>query len=245
MKVEECIIVGVRGMRLLQNLPDIPRYMYVRWMLLSGKGRVFMSKESDGTDAVVQHPANGLTCVVGMPAPDTLYEAVEASDIPVLLLADPENALYIRQLFPYWSASTAHMHVLTPEATMVLSPTIPVRFLDRQEIRQCDHLSEELQAELLDAAIHSPIAAAFEENLPVSFCYVAAETETLWDVSIDTVEPYRQKGYARQVLVFMIGHMQKMEKRSVYGVEESNIGSIKLAQKLGFKPIDTLILFNR
>jgi len=236
--------VGVRGFKILQQLPDIPRYIYARWMLLSGSGRIFMSDSREDVDTVIQHPANGLTCVIGMPDPEVLHEAIDALDIPALLLAVPENSAYIEKLFPDWNASTARMHILPPNVNLDISPDIRVSFLDKEDLSEMDHLSGELQSELLTASIHSPIAAVFDNELPVSFCYAAAETETLWDISIDTLEPYRRRGFARQAVAFMIKYMHKKGKQPVYGAEETNIESTRLAQKMGFEPIDTLILFS-
>ena len=45
-------------------------------------------------------------------------------------------------------------------------------------------------------AEYSLIAVTFVENQPVSFCYAGAVTESLWDVSIDTLPEHRRHGYA-------------------------------------------------
>jgi hypothetical protein len=37
------------------------------------------------------------------------------------------------------------------------------------------------------AARRMPVAASFADRRPVSFCYAAAQTESLWDISIDTL----------------------------------------------------------
>jgi hypothetical protein len=67
----------------------------------------------------------------------------------------------------------------------------------------------ELVDELSDVAEEGVIVvAAFDGTLPVAFSYVASETETLWDVSIDTVESHRRRGYASAAVLHLM-HLMK------------------------------------
>ena len=42
--------------------------------------------------------------------------------------------------------------------------------------------------------------AAFDGDVAVSFCYAGWETETWWDVSIDTLPLWRARGFAEKAL---------------------------------------------
>lgn len=86
-------------------------------------------------------------------------------------------------------------------------------------------------------------APTFVENKPVSFCYSGSSTESLWDVSIDTVPQHFRRGYASLCAAFMIRHMQAQGKQPVWQAVEENPASWRLAQKLGFVPVDELALF--
>ena len=77
----------------------------------------------------------------------------------------------------------------------------------------------------------------------MSFCYAASETETLWDVSIDTLEPWRGRGLARACCELLISHMARHGKSPVWGAVEGNFASMKMAERLGFRPVDTLTVF--
>jgi RimJ/RimL family protein N-acetyltransferase len=79
----------------------------------------------------------------------------------------------------------------------------------------------------------------------VTFCYTASETETLWDASIDTLEPYRRRGLARECARFLIHHMTVHGKAPVWGSFESNEASLGLARTLGFRPAGRLVVFFR
>ena len=80
---------------------------------------------------------------------------------------------------------------------------------------------------------------------PAAFCYAGAVTESLWDVSIDTLEPYRRQGYATRCAAFVIEQMRAAGKEPVWGSLFSNVASAQLAARLGFVPVDTIVVFAR
>jgi RimJ/RimL family protein N-acetyltransferase len=90
----------------------------------------------------------------------------------------------------------------------------------------------------------TPTVAAFVGSVPVSFCYVASETEGLWDVSIDTLEEHRRQGHAARCAASLIRHMRHTSgKEPVWGALESNAASMGLAAKLSFVPVDRVFVF--
>jgi RimJ/RimL family protein N-acetyltransferase len=96
---------------------------------------------------------------------------------------------------------------------------------------------------LIDAATYSPVAATCLGKLPVSFCYAGSRTESLWDISIDTLAEYRNRGYAALCVSFMIEYFHRRDLAPVWGAVESNIPSMRLAAKLGFTPVDQIVVF--
>ncbi|MCC7206401.1 MAG: GNAT family N-acetyltransferase [Anaerolineae bacterium] len=105
--------------------------------------------------------------------------------------------------------------------------------------------AEDLREELLHVVAYSPLAALFIEDRPVSFCYAASQTESWWDVSIDTLAPHRRHGYADLCFAYLARHMQTLGKAVVWQSLESNPASWQLALKLGLKLIDELACFRR
>ena len=97
----------------------------------------------------------------------------------------------------------------------------------------------------IESRAGTPITAALLEARPVAFCYAGAITETLWDVSIETLEPYRRRGFAAQCAAYLIRRLAKVGKRPVWGATASNAPSARLAAKLGFTPVDSLMVFMR
>lgn len=117
-----------------------------------------------------------------------------------------------------------------------------MRFVDPAELRATD-VPADLAEELETCAEGSPIAATFVDGRPVSFCYAGAVTETLWDISIDTVESHRRRGYAALCVTYLIHHMQAQGRQPVWASIPENPASWKLARKLGFVPVDEVALF--
>jgi len=239
------ITVGVRGVKLLQLLPDIPRWIYARWMILSGKGRVYPSDQVENSGWLIQHPSNGLTCTIGKPDIEVITEAIHLPDVPVCIVCNNENLNYIEKQLPEWKKSVAHLHVLSDRVSDMDQSEESVRFLNNEDLLNADHIPEDLRTELSDALLYTPVAAAFRDYKPVSFCYATAETETLWDISIDTLEPYRRRGLAAGTVRYMINYMGERGKRPVWGAEELNHASMNLARRLGFTTVDTLYLFDK
>jgi len=237
--------VGVIGAKILQLLPDISRWIYARWMILSGKGRIYYDENIAGSSFIIQHPTNGLTCFIGKPDIDTMQKSLTSIDVPVSIIGYEENYRYIESQLKGFEKSQATLYTLSDELPEYYAADSTIRFVKKNDIENTHHIPDDLRKELSDALLSSPVAALFTGDHPVSFCYVAAETETLWDVAIDTLEPYRNRGFAAATVRFMIEYMSTKGKRPVWGAEETNPVSSHLAIKLGFKPIDKLYLFHK
>jgi hypothetical protein len=177
--------------RLARSLPDVPRWIETRSMLLSGDCELFGLREG-GADFVVRGPV--LISVVGRPSRDAIREA--ASRGRVDLLAFPENRDHISAALPGWTGVRAVLHLPGDAPQLPEVPGGSVRRLSASEIDVIEALPPDLRSELESAAGESPIVAALEDGRPVSFCYAASRTEGLWDVAIDTLEGHRRRGHA-------------------------------------------------
>jgi GNAT superfamily N-acetyltransferase len=120
-----------------------------------------------------------------------------------------------------------------------------VRRVSHGELAGWPEIPEDLREELRDAEAETPIFAAFAGERPAAFCYAGAVSETLWDVAIDTLEPYRRQGFGTRCAAFVIEHMRAAGKEPVWGSLVSNVASSSLAAKLGFVPVDTIFVFTR
>lgn len=241
---------------LLDFLPDIPRYVEIRAMLLNGDGVCLGSVTRNPLSLVIMDDDGSLAAVIGAPPESAIREAARAKE----LLAFDDNCEYVASVLADWPHEGATLHELPRDW---MPPAIQsgsfdgVRIIDRP-ISTYSHIPEELAEELRDAEeMKSPIGAAFVDGWPVAFCYAGWVTETRWDVAIDTLEEYRQRGFAAAAALYMIDYWAKAraaphapdgprtQRRPVWGSADSNPPSFRLAAKLGFDPVDRLHVFTR
>lgn len=229
--------------RLAKSLPDIPRFVETRAMMLDDHCEIFGLDETDQTNFVVRNQEIGTIAVIGKPAVEAILVAVEPHDPQGAVLAFEGNFSLVETALPHWRSEKAILHLLGDTTSFPVVPDGQLRFLDAGEISSLTSLSNGLKAELLVAAKLTPVVATIVDNQPVSFCYAGAITETLWDISIDTIESFRGRGFAAVCVAFMIDYFNQQGKKPVWGALVSNTASMKLAAKMGFVPVDELFVF--
>ena len=215
-------------------------------MLLSGDCEIFGLKEDGELQFVVRETGQGpvYASVVGHPTREAIVEAAVRDRMEGEVLAVPENRSHVAAALRGWGSVTAPLHLLGDAPRLPDVPEGSVRLLSSLEMVDMESLPLDLRSELEDAIEISPIAVAFVDGRPVSFCYAGAQTESLWDVSVDTLEEFRNQGYAARCVAFIVKHFELMGKQPVWGAEETNDASLGLAAKLGFVPVDELVVLH-
>lgn len=223
----------------LERLPDVPRHVEARGLLLAGRGRI-VGESPDGF--FVADPDLGFVWASGRPD-RTAVEALLDLEYGLHEVGVPlEHEEHFPGLLPGWVPHPATLHT-HPDPGSVAAPAHATRLLGADHWPGIDLLPEELAAELRAVRTRTEIAAALAGELSVAFCYANACTETLWDVSVDTLEGHRRRGYAGACFAHLTHRMLEMGKRPVWGALDSNEASLGLARKLGFVPADRLVLF--
>ena len=92
-----------------------------------------------------------------------------------------------------------------------------------------------------DAADAPAAAVRVVDGVPVAVCAVSDVTETLWDVGIDTVESARRQGHATVVFAALAAAMAAQGRQPVWAAYEDYAPSLRLAARLGFRPVARLI----
>lgn len=215
-------------------------------MLLSGRCEVLGLEKRGGLSFVVREPGAGpvYASVVGRPGEDAIAGAAAGGREGGEVLAVPENRSYVAAVLRDWGGINAILHTLGDAPRLPAVPEGSVRLVSSLGALESGSLPPDLRSELEDAIEISPVAAAFVDGRAVSFCYAGSQTESLWDVSIDTLEGYRNRGHAGRCAAYMIEHMRRRGKLPVWSAEETNGASLALASKLGFVPVDELIVFH-
>ena len=227
---------------LAQRLPDVPRWVEARDLLLRGDDEIFGLQEVPTLSFVLRERDGEMVFIIGTPAPTAVQAAVQGLTCGASVIAPQEQRSWLAKALPGWTATRIIVHSLRDPQSLPIASTAEVDFLDPSTLGRLP-LSSDLLEELQDAAQHSLIAATFVDQQPVSFCYAGSVTESLWDVAIDTVLQQRRKGYATLCAAHMIRHMLAQGKQPVWQAIEENVASRRLAHKLGFVPVDELVLF--
>jgi hypothetical protein len=242
----------------LRRVPDRPRWVDTRGMLLSGRARVAAAAGADlARDGfLVVAPDASLAAIVGQPAPDVIRRALSTLGGDVNLLAQSEDAAAAAAALPGWRRRTAILHVLPAPMPWESEDDPAARVFNRENAPALDHVPDPLRRELLDALRGRtlarfvpgatpetaldlarrlvPMAAVWPDRRPVAFCYPVWQTETLWDVSIDTLEPHRRRGYGARAARALIRYMRVHGRAPVWGALDTNTASRTLAARLGF-----------
>jgi GNAT acetyltransferase-like protein len=239
--------------RLAVDLPDQPRWIETRAMLRSGHAQVFGGGSVSGGFAIrLLHGAFSVVSIVGCPSADAIAAALEGTTAMTPLLAQADNADYVeRTLFDQasdggfrgWHRERVIVHTIAsfPDPPPIGDTVVRLLTIDDP----LDQVPPGLRFELVHAIEVAPVAAAFVDGVAASFCYPCWRTESWWDVSIDTVAPFRRRGLAEQATRFMIAHEGREGREPVWGALESNGLSLRLAVRLGFAPVDDLYAFSR
>ena len=229
-------------------LPDEPRWLETRAMLASGHA-VITGGETIETGFVVRvaHGAVSAVAVVGRPPASAIAEAVSGATELTPVIAQTSDADHVAAALGSadqrtWTSERAILHVRRDPLPRLAPVTDEVRLLTRAD--SLDHLPIGLRHEITHAQDFAVVASVIVGGRPVSFCYPVWRTERLWDVSIDTLEEHRGRSLAVQAVSFMIDLMRREGREPVWGALASNRPSLRLGEKLGFKPVGEIILFS-
>jgi GNAT superfamily N-acetyltransferase len=87
-----------------------------------------------------------------------------------------------------------------------------------------------------------------KEGEPVSICYAACLARKTAEIDVATLPSFQQKGFARMVVIAFINYCLSNDITPNWDCFETNYGSLKTAQGLGFKQIAQypfLSIFNK
>lgn len=224
-------------------LPDEPRWVETRALLLSGEAVV--RGTADGGGAVVLDPALPSGFLVGRADRSMLRDVADAAPQDFELVVQAGAFDDARAALPGWRVATAT--VLSPASTwragdgeiaagVVVSAPPEARWLAR--VPQEDEVR-------FYAAMAQAIALRLVAGEVVAVCAAGDVTESLWDVGIDTVESHRRAGHGAAVFRALAAHMAAGGRQPVWCAQDDNVASLTMAARLGFKPVDRIGILKR
>jgi hypothetical protein len=237
-------------------VPDEPRFVEARGLVLAGAPVVPVGPDA----ALVLALDETLAVLIGAAEPGILRDAVLASRADTLLAQENMQRVAGAAL-PGWRCERATLHTLAPGAIASWPCDPPhVRCLPAGAVVSADdavarrsqpgaalleHVPQALRVELTKASASVPLFCAEDDGLLVSFAYGAYGTESLVDVSIETLAPWRRRGLAADAVRALIGWIVESGRQPVWGALDANVASMRLARRLGFEPCATLWVLSR
>ena len=238
------------GRELARHLPDEPRWLETRALLLSGFADISGGTTvQTGFVARVVQDAISAIAVVGCPPSSAVVSATDGVTEMTPIIAQVDNAEHVSRALEHasgadWRGERAVLHRLRDDTALPAARSGPdIRLLRPDD--PLGHLPPGLRYEIGEARKMAPVAAVIVDGKAASFCYPVWRTETLWDISIDTLEEHRGKALGSHAVRFMIDLLRRDGREPVWGALESNGASLRLAAKLGFQPVDALVWFSR
>jgi GNAT superfamily N-acetyltransferase len=253
------------GRRLLAALPDEPRWVEVRGMLRVPWSSVVAAAIHPPAFVVrVLGEALSAVGVVGLPPREAIVGGLAGATPMTPIIAQLDNASHVERCLSSdaegrWAGERAIVHRLRGDSPLApaappmsaASAHDPSAHAERVSVRllrgedALSHLPEGLRHEMTYARRLGPVGVALMDGVPASFCYAVWETETLWDVSVDTLEAFRGRALAERTVRFMVEHHRGRGLEPVWGALVSNGPSLRLAARLGFEPVDAVMVFSR
>lgn len=235
--------------RLAVSIPDTPEWIDIRGMLLSPHGQV-TGGDSVETGFVVRVTEGAVSAVGVVGAADRMAIRRSVADVTALtpVVCQTDAAAHVRSVLAGWTEERAIVHTLPVSKQRIAERAIvsaTVRLLRPDEAPLLAHLPPGLRHEMTAALVLGPVASAFEDARPVAFCYPVWRTESWWDVSIDTLEPYRRRGLAFAAVQRMTDEMRAVGLEPIWSALVSNTPSLRLAAKIGFTPVAGITVFSR
>jgi len=252
----------------LDRVPDHPRWVDTRGMLLTGRATVSFTEDArlDADGFVVELASRALLSAIDRPSPPLIAQRAQAMAGDVNILVSPEDSAPVARALPAWIARPVRLHALPQPQAWESEPDADVVVATRERAPSLEHVPEGLRRELVEALAGHPVARFVHGVLPArrpedasatavpvafvmvddraaAFCYPVLQTERYWDLSVDTLEDYRGRGLAGRAARAMIRHMRARGKSPVWGALESNLDSLGVARRLGFVEAGRLLVF--
>jgi GNAT superfamily N-acetyltransferase len=218
-------------LEIVRNLPDVPRFLETRAMLLSN-----MDCEIRGPagNFVVWQAEAGLMAIIGRPDPFLIRDALATCKHIVTLLAAPDQVRVAAAAAPQWEMSGAQR--LVHVETRIQRPgLVRVRMLSPRDADAIPNLPGNIRTNVASAIRDGAASAAWIAGQPVCVCYTGWQTESLCDLAVFTQPHHRGKGYATAAAAYLISHIRSTGRLACWLSDESNTPSLNVARKLGFR----------
>ncbi|MGE0546981.1 MAG: GNAT family N-acetyltransferase [Kofleriaceae bacterium] len=214
------------------DLPDLPRWVEAHGIATDPAGW----RTPVGAGFALGHDTAKLIVVVGDAAVEAVRELAHDHPSHTLLLEIEREQLAEAVRRAGRGVDRALLHTLPdPDTLPELEGADPL-----PAEASLAHVPAELATELEAARASHTVWTAWVDGEPVSFAYAPWRSARWFDVSVDTLAGARQLGLATLVAAAMIRDERGRGREPVWGADEHNVASIRLAKRLGFVESDAI-----
>ena len=214
------------------DLPDVPRWVEAHGIADDPEGW----RQVVGDGFALGHDGARLIVVAGAADPTAVAELAR-SWLTYTLLVEIERAdIADRVRATGRTTHRALLHALPdPEQLPELDGAALL-----PDTASLAHVPDPVATEIAWARQRGPVWSAWVDGEPVSFAYAPWRSAKWFDVSVDTLPGARQLGLATVVASAMIRDERSRGREPVWGADEGNAPSLRLAKRLGFVEKDAI-----
>ena len=200
------------------DLPDLPRWVEAHGIAASGEGW--------REDGAIGHDGAKLIVIYG------------DGDASAIARAHPDHAL----LFPLELAPAVEHAARVVERGILHTLPDAASLPDFEGAVPLVDIPPDLPRELADelARARGTVWTVWVDNAPVSFAHAVWHSARWFDIAVDTLPRARQLGLATIVTAALIRDERARGREPVWGADEGNAASLRLAKRLGFEPVDEI-----
>lgn len=169
----------------------------------------------------------------------------EAKLIVIAGKADPSAAVALARSYPEHTILVEDPALIDRPCERAILHTLPEPdalpdFEGAVLVDDATPLPDALRGELTWARSRGAVITVFLDGVPAAFAYAPWRSAKYFDVSVDTVVGARQLGLGTIVAAAMIRHERAQGREPVWGADEGNAASLRLAKRLGFVAVDEI-----
>jgi len=218
-------------------LPDLPRWVEAHGIAAAaGAWRVELGARGG---FALGHDGARLAVIAGDADAAAAAALAIARPDHVLLLAPERSDLAAALRETGRGVARALLHTLAqPDALPDLDGAVPLG-----SGTPLAHVPPDLAAEIATARAAGTVWTVWVDDAPACFAYAPWRSDAWFDVSVDVLPSARQLGLGTIVAAAMIRDERARGREPVWGADEDNAASRRLAKRLGFgDPIDELLV---
>ena len=201
---------------------------------------------ADAWNCVIWNEARRLVVVQGNPPPDSISFALEHCPQARVILARDGISCGIHSVLRGWHCASAERFIFDSHQFKPRLSGPRAEFFDViTYAHMLPGLGETFRDELLEAHSEGPVAISLDDGCIAAYCFAGWRVQGFFDLCVVTLPAFRRRGHAFSCCSALISTLQAAGQHPQWFTLSTNLPSIELAYQLGFRRLESLLLFKR